>query len=287
MHRFVLSGSQVALWIYVNTTVKIFQYNYNIFTYCTYRSQVITSCTFSIYSDSKRHTWNDFCLITLLVNKIIHTWVSKHIYFSQLQLCTTLLLMMVRVQHTDTILSRNVFSSPSHGNTMLMGTFADKIVYLFQTVPITLSTWIRRWAIVLVFSTSLASNWQCPLVKAGIFTSAHTGPWSASSSRPAGADADAPPVVSTVDQIQILLAQCVMQIQCPCKRDKTYLNKADEQNQNHSPKSQNNHCFETLNISLDRHRFKRCTQSRWRKDIRALEPSLFLILSKVCKAYLV
>ena len=75
--------------------------------------------------------------------------MSWHIYFRHIQLCTTLLLMFVREQHTDTILSRNVVSSPWHGNTTLIGTFADKSVYLFLTVPITL------WGIVVYRASRL------------------------------------------------------------------------------------------------------------------------------------
>ena len=64
------------------------------------------------------------------------------------------------------------------------GRIPCKMVYLFRTKPITRSTWMRTFANFCVASTSLGESWRRPLVKAGIFTSAHINPRSASTMSP-------------------------------------------------------------------------------------------------------
>ena len=49
-----------------------------------------------------------------------------------------------------------------------MGIAPLSIKYFFRRFPITYSTWIRTFAMVLVSSTSSGCNWLWPLVKLGI-----------------------------------------------------------------------------------------------------------------------
>lgn len=98
----------------------------------------------------------------------------------------------VRAQHTVTILSSAVYSSPCLHKTKSIGWMDFIIVNLLRTNPITLSTWILTFANFRVRATSSAESWLLPLVNAGMCNVAQYRPTLSAMSNPRSAKTTSP-----------------------------------------------------------------------------------------------
>ena len=89
---------------------------------------------------------------------------------------TTELHTLVSAQQTRTMQSTRGMSSPFLVDKSVIDIVLCKIGYFCLMHPITHSTWICTFAILLVSSTSMADSWLFPFVKAAIYSLTWTVP---------------------------------------------------------------------------------------------------------------